>query len=1064
MAADNESLEEKSKKVSEKKIDKGEEVQSFQEAQNQLQQLQAAQKENIQLNRAYSSAQAQQNDIMAQAAEIAASGDNTGPVQGRELQLNPQTQAILGKYGYGRPKTETSTISNSGPVQGRGIIINNKTENKTTNNVNVSTPPTVVSKSGGDGGMSKFKTWISSSFARQKAQDAVRQREFDKKEWSLSRSSRRVMDKLEEVGKTIGENLDPRKVATFFMDQLKTLLFLLGFGLLSKNWKEILKKVAGIEAWCRKTLKYFGISLGDGFKMESGRSQFVKDLISFLGGDPEGKDGAFTVLWKLFKDAVKLFGKRLKVMFKERANAIKALGFPNIDFSNVGEAIRTLGQYIGDLFAIIFGGTEGLKQSIGHTVYNEGRASSMDKKGGWSRDVNPFDSSNIDNTSWGDASIVRGDNVMDVGDFNGDRLANNTSAAIKRAKGVASMMNDFGGLSSQNARKVYTAGVMSGFQDLQNAANDNGGVLVDLDFIKQLSDLGITVPWTYKIRYKFVKRKKDESDFYNEGASPMAAGTEAYIGQEIRNKVTDANPLTSALRTIKHVFLPWTNITDNSKARALGAGAVSGFKRLGADDYTLELVPGTDPRRGEWVNVRTKVGETAWGPKYEERPTKWFYYYTLPPEAIENIRSQLEKKLQMEEGTFKFDTSSRESMEALNKYMTELKKKKIEEKRGYLNANGVNDGGVNARINNLESDYDPEIWKEYDEVDAETKKMWDEYNKEFEDSQTGKFVNNVGDLSDKAGMYLENATGGVIQHNFSGKRDFVNTMRNIYRDALINNGYDTKYTDYIVAMSALESGYGTSELNKQANNFGGWTISPAQKRAGLPYIKMPSRSGECLEYRKFDTKEEWADEYVKYLNRMYHPFQTSGFNEFMQKLVGGKIKYNPNADYAQSVANFYKEITVSFPKGASSNDLGNITTTNTSKAAKTNFNVGGKKYHIGLDVKRSSLGFNYDPSSLFDTSYVNYGPLNSTSQNLYNAAESSKNSSEKYKSDEISAGDYLITDAINSGLNNVYCAVIETGTNRGDSVTINHTEGGSSDPSYTKPAGDFTSTDQVLTT
>ena len=199
MAANNRELEEKTNKIAGKKIEEGQEPQSFQEAQNHLLQVQAAQNENLQVERAISGAQAQNNQTMAQAAELMAmsNADGGGPVQGRGVQLNPQTQAILGKYGYGKPRTQTSTSSNSGPVQGRGIVINNRTENKTTNNVQVNTPPAQITKTSGDGGMAKFKTWMTSNLASQKEQEAIRERNYQRKEWSLSRSSKKMMERLE---------------------------------------------------------------------------------------------------------------------------------------------------------------------------------------------------------------------------------------------------------------------------------------------------------------------------------------------------------------------------------------------------------------------------------------------------------------------------------------------------------------------------------------------------------------------------------------------------------------------------------------------------------------------------------------------------------------------------------------------------------------------------------------------------------------------------------------------------------------------------------------------------
>ena len=52
-----------------------------------------------------------------------------------------------------------------------------------------------------------------------------------------------MLKKLEDIGKTIGTRMDPRKIGSTWQSQLKTLLFLFGFGYLTSNWTKILTQI-----------------------------------------------------------------------------------------------------------------------------------------------------------------------------------------------------------------------------------------------------------------------------------------------------------------------------------------------------------------------------------------------------------------------------------------------------------------------------------------------------------------------------------------------------------------------------------------------------------------------------------------------------------------------------------------------------------------------------------------------------------------------------------------------------------------------------------------------------
>ena len=86
------------------------------------------------------------------------------------------------------------------------------------------------------------------------------------------------MKKLSELGTTISERMDPRKIAYSATNHFKTLLFLFGTMFLAKNWKKIIHIGASIERF------FWGevISRDENGKVisrgEPGWKGFVRDL------------------------------------------------------------------------------------------------------------------------------------------------------------------------------------------------------------------------------------------------------------------------------------------------------------------------------------------------------------------------------------------------------------------------------------------------------------------------------------------------------------------------------------------------------------------------------------------------------------------------------------------------------------------------------------------------------------------------------------------------------------------------------------------------------------------
>lgn len=397
MPGDN--AESRARKAAEMKAPKdGQEMQQVQALQSSIQEIQGEQRNNLTAARMGAEGDARENQAMLQAAELgmigggAVAAENITQVQ----QTSPQTQAILGKYGVGKPRHQTQTTRSVQQTPTK-ITINNNTTNNTTNNVAV--PPantggpvqgrTVAVKQQPDQGQARFKTWISNAFARQNQAAAQREKEYQRREWSLSRTTGKLMKKLQELGTNISEKMDPRRMASSVGGHLKTLLFLFGTAFLASNWKKVLKSVANIESF------FLGTKGEDGTR---GRSGFTKAIIGALGGDPSNeKEGIIDSLRKLFwtKDGenggvgvFNIFLKKITDWFEEGALAAEKIQMPK-DLINKEpiEAIQDLINYLSGILTSIFTGGKGLKKSLENQINKasdsglRGRDNSWDKYG-----------------------------------------------------------------------------------------------------------------------------------------------------------------------------------------------------------------------------------------------------------------------------------------------------------------------------------------------------------------------------------------------------------------------------------------------------------------------------------------------------------------------------------------------------------------------------------------------------------------------------------------------------------------------------------------------------------
>jgi hypothetical protein len=361
----------------------GNDYAGLQAAQQQLMAIQAEQRQNLNVARAEANNLSAQRNILAQAGAMAAmtsQANQGGPVQGRPLVVNPATQAVLGKFGVGQPKTIRSQNQQVTP---QNVVINN---NYTTNN-NVTVPANIGGPLQGrplqfnkpqEDSMGKFRNWMSAALAKQSEEAQKRDQEYIRREWSLTRSANKVIKKIEDYAKSFGEKIDPKRIGSTIGSQIKSILLIFGLGVLSANWKKILTTVAKIERNIRGFADYLGI-----FSDDPGKSRFHKHVIKLLGGTDEDEN-AYVALKKLFvgdgsgKDGGGVFGT-VKMYFEDliadRKNAVeKALSDKPKVGLNVADSLGNIANYIGGIISAAFTGSKGLANSTGTKIANEGRA------------------------------------------------------------------------------------------------------------------------------------------------------------------------------------------------------------------------------------------------------------------------------------------------------------------------------------------------------------------------------------------------------------------------------------------------------------------------------------------------------------------------------------------------------------------------------------------------------------------------------------------------------------------------------------------------------------------
>lgn len=484
--------------------DGGKALEERQLAQNQLQAIQNEQRSNLLAQKTEVDAMAQTNQLVNQAVELGVSGS---------------TAATLGKYGMKTPPRVQSTQKREVKVTPSKITIINNNTTHTTNNTQVSGDNNSNSQKMDN--PSKFKTWLSKVHAQQAEFVSKRERDYLRRESSLTRAANKMLKRIEETGKNIAETFSPSSFGQSIGSQLKIYLMIFGMRFLAKYWNKILDKVQWVIDTTNKTLEWFGIG-EKGEKNYKAGIGFVPTIIRLLGGDPTSKeDGSVLKAFKNMMISVfDYFSIKLEHMFEKRAEAIKQVKFSWDTKGNkglVGGILKDSGienlfsgitTYLGDILTALVDPSSVAKKAAGMSVQSKGAEGSKKhmNKGEWD---------NVEyGTNRGDMSVFDKKNkhryglVRDAVDEWGN-LSDRSAAQVSQSLDVVGAIKE-----AKETGQVDTARFLTGLERLQKKARNKGWVAVDEEFITTFLDTATinslkATKHIRRTRYKYVKTKQE---------------------------------------------------------------------------------------------------------------------------------------------------------------------------------------------------------------------------------------------------------------------------------------------------------------------------------------------------------------------------------------------------------------------------------------------------------------------------------------------------------------------------------------------------------------------------
>lgn len=422
--------------------------------------------------------------------------------------VGPSTASTLSKYGYQQPKVQR-TQGRDVKIKPNNITIINNNTTTTTNNI------TGGGSKSDDGGQAKFKTWVSNSFARQKEESARREKEYNKREWSLSKTANKMLRKMESASKEVANTFNAKVIGTTVGSQMKMLLMVFGVRFLAKNWTAILDVASHIYTKVANFVAFLGIG-EDGAKQRRAGTDLSGRIVTIFGGDPKSSDRSKSTIIGLFGTIFDKFRNHVKKWFEGqmalRGEAMKNISFPTIDFSTdnsggwldsqISGLLNGLGnifsktfsgvtEYLGNILVALADPKAGAVRGLQSNISNQSLSGAKSQRwleaqqGGPSEFTNDSRDSSL---NWGDYALqgsVNGKRKYSLNtnavDGSGE-LRNLVGASISQGRDLLGAVR-----MSQQYGYVDTPRVVAGLERLYNASKSGGyGAVIDEETLKGL--------------------------------------------------------------------------------------------------------------------------------------------------------------------------------------------------------------------------------------------------------------------------------------------------------------------------------------------------------------------------------------------------------------------------------------------------------------------------------------------------------------------------------------------------------------------------------------------------
>jgi hypothetical protein len=566
----------------------GEGLQEQQLAQNQWQVLQNEKRNNLLAQKTESNAQDQTNQLLNQAVALGVS-NSTASTLGKYGLKNSGGPTVNGRHTQSRDVTVTpSKIT---------IVNNNNTTTNTTNKIE-------GGGSSGGGGSSdnttKFKTWLSKVNAQQQEASAKRDRDYARRESSLTRAANKMLRRIETVGKSVSEAWNPSTMGQTVGSQLKMFLLIFGMRFLARYWDKVIGGIDWIVKATEGTIAWLGFGEKGEAMQRSGKG-LIPTVIRLFGGDP-GKETVLQAFKNTMTSVFDHFALKIDHMFELRAEAMKKVKMkPSSGI--LGGVLKGLGleslmtnvtTYLGDILTALVSPEKALRNSVANDVRAVGNRGS--------KAATERDNKNNNRTT----TVSRNTSAGDYEAFNkvgGSRRYSLTSNALgadgqltsSKAGQVSQSMDILGVFrDARSTGRVDVARLVTGLERLQERARTAGTVAVDPEFLAAFFDRGTMTRLMngrhiQSKQYKFVADRKTNSEIYAERGS-------------LGGRVLAGGAAGTLIGGTAGAFFDGVGAIPGAVvggAVGSGVGAASyGIDALRGNDYILRLVPMNDPRRG----------------------------------------------------------------------------------------------------------------------------------------------------------------------------------------------------------------------------------------------------------------------------------------------------------------------------------------------------------------------------------------------------------------------------------------------------------------------------------